>query len=191
MDPVRAALLLMDFQRAIVGALDQADGLIARARSAADRARRAGTLVGYVRVAFRPADRAAIPPRNKAFAGLPDGMLAEGSPDAEIHPDLAPEEGDLVVTKTRVGAFSTTDLAGRLEARGVETLVLAGVSTSGVVLSTVREAADRDFRLLVLADCCADRDPEVHRVLTERVFPRQADVIGSADLDAALAAVRA
>jgi nicotinamidase-related amidase len=54
--------------------------------------------------------------------------------------------------------------------------VLAGIATSGVVLSTVRQAADLDYRLIVLADACADRDPEVHRVLTEKVFPRQAQV---------------
>jgi nicotinamidase-related amidase len=59
----------------------------------------------------------------------------------------------------------------------VDTLVLAGISTSGVVLSTTRDAADRDFRLLVLADCCADPDPDVHRVLIEKVLPRQAEVI--------------
>ena len=60
--------------------------------------------------------------------------------------------------------------------RGAEadTLVLAGISTSGVVLSTLRQAADLDYRLTVLADACADTDPEVHRVLTEKVFPRQA-----------------
>ena len=59
--------------------------------------------------------------------------------------------------------------------------MLAGISTSGVVLSTVRDAADRDYRLLVLADCCADPDGEVHRVLMEKVLPRQVEVI---DLEA-------
>ena len=52
--------------------------------------------------------------------------------------------------------------------------MLAGISTSGVVLSTLRQAADLDYRITVLADACADPDPEVHRVLTEKVFPRQA-----------------
>jgi len=53
-------------------------------------------------------------------------------------------------------------------------LVLGGISTSGVVLSTVRQAADLDYGLTVLADACADPDPEVHRVLTEKIFPKQA-----------------
>ncbi len=61
--------------------------------------------------------------------------------------------------------------------RGAPHLVLAGIATSGVVLSTVREAADRDYQLTVLANGCLDRDPEVHRVLMGTVFPRQADVV--------------
>jgi nicotinamidase-related amidase len=88
-----------------------------------------------------------------------------------------------VVRKVRVGAFSTTDLDAQLRERGVDTLILAGISTSGVVLSTVRDASDRDYRVLVLADATADPEPDVHAFLTERIFPRQADVITVGDLD--------
>jgi nicotinamidase-related amidase len=63
----------------------------------------------------------------------------------------------------------------------VTSLVLAGISTSGVVLSTVREAADRDYELTVLENLCLDADEEVHRVLTGKVFPRQATVLAAAD----------
>jgi nicotinamidase-related amidase len=58
----------------------------------------------------------------------------------------------------------------------IQHLVLTGLSTGGVVLSTLREAVDKDYRLTVLADCCADADEEVHRVLTTKIFPRHADV---------------
>ena len=58
----------------------------------------------------------------------------------------------------------------------VRHLVLTGVATSGVVLSTLRSAADLDYRITVLSDGCGDGDPEVHRVLTEKVFPTQATV---------------
>jgi len=68
----------------------------------------------------------------------------------------------------------------------IATLILAGVSTSGVVLSTVRDAADRDYRVFVLADATADPEPGVHGFLTERVFPRQAQVITVAQLDGLL-----
>jgi nicotinamidase-related amidase len=68
-----------------------------------------------------------------------------------------------------------------LRSHDIDTLVLCGIATSGVVLSTVREGADRDYRLIVLEDLCLDADEEVHRVLTQKVFPRQADVVNSAD----------
>ena len=84
--------------------------------------------------------------------------------------------------KPAVGAFSTTDLEQQLKDRGITTLVLAGVSTSGVVLSTVREAADRHYHIYVLADASADRDPHVHTVLTDKVLPMQAHLITVADL---------
>ena len=74
-----------------------------------------------------------------------------------------------------------------LRAGGIDHLVLAGIATSGVVLSTLRQAADLDYRLTVLADGCLDADPEVHRVLTGKVFPRQADVGGIAGWTASLA----
>ena len=96
---------------------------------------------------------------------------------AAIHPALAPEPGDVVVTKRRVSAFAGSDLDVVLRAGGIETLALCGIATSGVVLSTLRQAADLDYGLTVLRDACADRDDEVHRVLLDKVFPRQAEVV--------------
>ena len=82
----------------------------------------------------------------------------------------------MVVTKRRVSAFTGSDLEVVLRSNGIDSLVLAGIATSGVVLSTVRQAADLDYRLTVLADGCLDADAAVHRVLLENVFPRQAEV---------------
>jgi nicotinamidase-related amidase len=73
-----------------------------------------------------------------------------------------------------------------MHARDIDTLILAGISTSGVVLSTVRDASDRDYRIFVLADAGADPDPETHAFLTAKVFPRQAHVIGVDDLSGLL-----
>jgi nicotinamidase-related amidase len=181
-ESAKSALLLMDFQNAVVGMVgDAAPALLDRAKKAREAARAAGMAVMHVRVAFTEADYAAISPRNKSFAALGKSrFLAEGSEPAAIHPALAPAPDEEVFTKTRVGAFSTTNLGERLAARGIDTLILSGIATSGVVLSTLRDAADHDYRLYVLSDCCADMDAEVHRVLMEKVFPRQADVI---DLD--------
>jgi nicotinamidase-related amidase len=186
-DPARTALLVMDYQPDIVALAPEPEALLARMGAAVEVARAAGATVGYVRVAVTPADRAAVPDRNKSFSALATSdRMTDGTPGAEVHPDLAPHDGDVTVRKVRVGAFSTTDLADQLAARGIDSLILAGISTSGVVLSTIRDAADHDYRLAVLVDCCADPDPEVHTVLTTKVFPRQADIVDSSELSALL-----
>lgn len=94
-----------------------------------------------------------------------------------VDPSLAPQPQDILVVKRRVSAFSGSDLEVILRSFGIEHMVLTGIATSGVVLSTVREAADKDYRITVLADGCADADQEVHQVLTTKVFPRQAEVL--------------
>jgi nicotinamidase-related amidase len=98
------------------------------------------------------------------------------APATQVVSALSPRPTEPIVVKHRVGPFLGTDLAPILSARRAETLVLLGVATSGVVLSTVRHAADVDYRLVVVQDGCADADAEVHRVLMEKVFPRQATV---------------
>jgi nicotinamidase-related amidase len=183
-DIEHAVLLVMDFQPGIVERVADAEALLDRVAGAIATARARGMAVGYVRVAFDDADYDAVPPTNKIFARLAEGRVNHvDSPATAVHDRLAPEPGDVVVRKTRVGAFSTTDLDEQLRKRGISTVVLAGISTSGVVLSTVRDAADRDYRIIVLADGCADFDAEVHDVLLGKVFPRQADVVTVAELD--------
>jgi nicotinamidase-related amidase len=183
LDAARTALLVMDYQVAIVGSFDCGGVLVARAARAIATARDRGVVVAFVRVAFDDTDYERIPPNNKSFSMLAaERRFPDDAPEAAIHASLSPQPDDIVVRKTRVGAFSTTDLDSQLRDRGVETLVLAGIATSGVVLSTVRDAADRDYRLYVLEDACGDRDPEVHDVLMRKVFPRQADVISTSEL---------
>ncbi len=119
--------------------------------------------------------RATCPGSTKRSA--PPGRAAH--PD--IHPAVAPQAADVVVTKRRVSAFSGSDLEMLLRSADVDHLVLTGIATSGVVLSTLRQAADLDFQLTVLSDACADADPEVHRVLMEKIFPAQAEVLSVAE----------
>jgi nicotinamidase-related amidase len=185
-DAARTALVLMDFQPAVLGTLAEGDAaaLLASAGKALTWARSAGLTVAHVRVAFRDADYAAIPEHNRAFAPFRGGgIMADGSPECEIVESLRPQRDEIVVRKTRFGSFSTTSLSPRLREAGIESLILAGISTGGVVLSTVRDAADQDFRVYVLADACADGNPHVHSILTEAVFPHQAYVISTAQLD--------
>jgi nicotinamidase-related amidase len=172
------ALLVMDVQRDIVGRFTAADpGYLARVGEAVAAARAAGIPVIYVVVGFRPGYPEASP-RNRTFAAIRgSGRLTADDEGAQIHPQVAPSPGDVIVTKRRVSAFAGSDLDVVLRSLGVDSLVLTGIATSGVVLSTLRQAADLDFGLTVLADACLDADPEVHRVLTEKVFPRQADVL--------------
>ena len=169
----RSALLVMDVQQGVVDRFTGDHDYLERVARAIEAARGASVPVIYVRVAFR-AGLPEVSPRNKAFSTIATTNrvgFSEADSATQIHEAVAPREGDVVVTKRRVSAFSGSDLDVILRAADIETLVLAGIATSGVVLSTVREAADRDFRLAVLSDACLDADPEVHRVLTEQVFP--------------------
>ena len=174
------ALLIMDVQQGVVERFAGDEGYLPRLAAAAEAARGAGVAVIYVTVAFR-AGYPEVSPRNKTFAAITGtGRFIEDDPATRIHPAVAPAPGDVVVRQLRVSAFAGSDLDVVLRAGGIDSLVLTGVATSGVVLSTLRQAADLDFGLTVLSDGCLDGDPEVHRVLTEKVFPRQADVVGVA-----------
>ncbi len=183
-------LLVMDVQQGIVERFAGDHGYLQRLQQAITAARGAGVPVIYVTVGFRPG-YPEVSPRNRAFSGLASaGRFAEGDPSAEIPAAVAPEPGDPVVTKRRVSAFAGSDLDVLLRSLDAGTLVLTGIATSGVVLSTLRQAADLDYRLVVLADGCLDADPEVHQVLTGKVFPRQAGVITVAEWAEDLAARR-
>jgi len=173
----KTALLLMDFQNVIVSRYNDNADFIDRVRTVKKAARDAGMLIVYVVVKFRP-DFPDVSPHNKAFVGLKAGAfpITEGDASSDIYAALAPDANDLVVTKRRVGAFSGSDLEVVLRSQEITRIVLTGISTSGVVLSTLRLAADMDYEVTVLSDCCYDKDEEVHRVLTQKVFPFQADV---------------
>jgi nicotinamidase-related amidase len=177
-DPRRTALLVMDFQNGIIARLGDPEPPLRAAERAVAWARGNGIQVGYVRVAFTGADYEAFPPTSRMGERAREAgdALRDDSPATQIHERIAPEPGDIIVRKTRVGAFSTTDLHEQLRDRGVDTLVLAGISTSGVVLSTVRDAHDRDYALYVVSDASADPEAEVHDFLMTRVFPRQAEI---------------
>jgi nicotinamidase-related amidase len=168
-----SALLVMDFQTLIVDNYAAgAEALLDRTAKLIAVARTAGMRVIYVVVGFRPG-YPEISDRNATFNGVKaSGVLAAGAENAKIHPAVAPL-AELI-----------------LRANGIETLILTGIATSGVVLSTLRHAADADYRLLVVGDCCSDGDEETHRVLLEKVFPRQATITMAAGLAQAIRAGR-
>jgi nicotinamidase-related amidase len=170
----RPVLLLMDFQHGIVERVGS-PSVIDAADRAAKAARTAGIPVMFVRVAFRPG-YPEVADSNASFSSVSQAgdTFTQDHPATQVHASLTPLDGEPVILKRRVSAFTGSDLDVLLRGAGADALILAGISTSGVVLSTLRQAADLDYRLTLLADACADPDEEVHRVLTEKVFPRQA-----------------
>ncbi|MEU4657413.1 isochorismatase family cysteine hydrolase [Streptomyces sp. NPDC023723] len=176
----KQALLVMDVQNLIVDRYADGDYLH-RLQRAVDGARAGQLPVIYAAVGFRPG-YPEVNPRNKMFGGLAGRAGSSADEEANrIHDAVRPREGDIIVTKRRVSAFSGSDLDLVLRSSGVDHLVLTGIATSGVVLSTVRQAADLDYELTVLSDACQDIDSEVHRVLMEKIFPQQAEVVTVAE----------
>lgn len=180
-DPARSAILSMDYQSAIVSiyAGSQQEELLSRTASVLAQARSFGMTIIHVQVGFRP-NLPEISPRNLLLRAIKDSpkhqQLFQGEAGA-IHSAVAPEGDDIAITKHRVSAFTGTDLEMILRAKEIDTLIMFGIATSGVVLSTLLQAADADYRLLVIKDCCADLDQELHACLTEKLFVRQATVV--------------
>jgi nicotinamidase-related amidase len=160
----------MDVQPGVIDRAGNQDTYLSRAASAVGHAHALGIRVIYVVVAFRPG----APEASDVFRAYAPAFV-------DAQPVMTPTAGDIVVAKKRISAFAGSDLEVLLRANDIRHLVLCGIATSGVVLSTLREAADKDYALTVLSDLCADADAEVHRVLLEKVFPRQAKVVTTAE----------
>ena len=129
--------LIMDYQHDIVSNVEASYPASWTAPHLCSAWRGGRGPVIYVVVRFRPG-HPEVSARNKIFSGMKAaGRLAEGSPGAAIHDRVRPQANEVIVTKRRVGAFSTTDMETVLRAHNVTHLVLLGIATSGVVLSTV------------------------------------------------------
>jgi nicotinamidase-related amidase len=175
------AVLGMDCHAGIVSVYlkDDRDAFLTRASSALNHARSKGMMVIHVQVGFRPG-LPEVSSRNVLLGAIkssPQRQQLFQGPLAAIPPAIAPKEGEIVVTKHRVSAFTGTDLAMILRANDIDTLVLFGIATSGVVLSTLLDASDDDFRLAVIKDCCADLDANLNDCLINRFFPSRAAVL--------------
>jgi branched-chain amino acid transport system permease protein len=176
------ALIIGDVQTGILDTFPWSRTVLPPLQQALTHARTSAVPVIFVRTALRSID-ADIPKRNPIAAWLADSgdLFRESAPETQVHPAVAPDHDDPVVTKRRVSAFTGTDLDAVLRARNVTSLVLAGVATSGVVLATLLSAVDLDYAVTVLADCCADQDQAVHALLTTTVFPGRGARVTSAE----------
>jgi nicotinamidase-related amidase len=176
LDPKKTALLTLDYQKGILGFVPAAEAVIPNGAKAVEFARKKQFHIIHVGLGFS-AGHPEISDTESRFKLIKENNLfVIGTPSAEFYSGVARPE-DLVVFKQRVGAFSENQLHLILRSRGIDNLVLFGISTSGIALSTLRRAADLDFRCVVLKDACFDPDEEVHRVLTEKIFPAQATVL--------------
>jgi nicotinamidase-related amidase len=185
--PSRAALVVIDMQRdflepggfgsSLGNDVDHLRSAIPPCARALTAARQNGLLVVHTREGHRP-DLADAPPA-KLARGAPgktigdEGpmgrILVRGEPGHEIVADLAPWDGEPVIDKPGKGAFYATDLEPMLRHRGIDTLFICGVTTEVCVHTTIREANDRGFRCVALADACASYFPEFHRVALEMI----------------------
>ena len=157
-DREKTAVVILDFQQRIVANYaSDPEAVVQKASQVLQGARRAG--IPVIHVIHRGGD------------------FQDYAPDVEVHQGVQPQSGELVITKTMAGPFSTTGLDVTLREMGKDTLVVLGVSTSGCVLSTVRWAADVNYNFIVVSDACSEVDLEVHRVLTEKVSPAQGTVM--------------
>jgi nicotinamidase-related amidase len=172
------ALLVMDVQPPIVGLLQENSAAFLDALvETIETARNNHIEVIYVVIGFRKG-YPEVSTMNKSFSGIRNsGRNFDTEEATRPAAKVAPMQEEVIITKKRVSAFTGSDLEVVLRSKGIQHLVLTGIATSGVVLSTLREAADKDYFITVLSDCCGDADPEVHRVLTTKVFPRQAEVL--------------
>ena len=180
------ALLLLDCQEGVAGRVFGDEGtraaFVAAVRAAVATAQAAGLPCIRVEVEFRPG-HPEVSPSNAYFGRVKDaGRLVAGTdqvaPMAELADLLAPLPR---VVKRRIGAFPDTDLAVLLRGLSCDGIALAGLITSGAVLSTACAAADLDYRVTVLSDACHDPTEPVHRALVDSVLPMRADVVSAGE----------
>lgn len=165
------ALFVMDMQAPMLAMYPEIMGFVPNVKKAIAHARNKKIPVIYVVIGFRPGAPEATAAMRDRFGKM---NMEEW---VKILPELAPQEGEITITKRRVSAFTGSDLEVVLRATGIKHMILTGIATSGVVLSTACEASDKDYRISVLSDCCADPDPETHKLLTTKFFPRRGTVL--------------
>lgn len=191
----RTALVMIDMQRDFLepGGFGETLGndvsLLQKAvppcRALLDGMRRKGILVIHTREGHRPDLSDA--PRAKVERGAPSlrigakgpmgRILVRGEPGHDLIPELYPIAGEPVIDKPGKGAFYATDLHSILNNRGIESLIVCGVTTEVCVHTTVREANDRGYRCIVPGDCCGSYFPEFHE-MGLRMIQAQGGIFG-------------
>jgi biuret amidohydrolase len=195
LDPKKTAVIMIDMQRDFLepGGFGETLGndvsLLKKAvgpcKALLDLARRTGILVIHTREGHRPDLSDA--PKAKVERGAPSmrigspgpmgRILVRGEPGHDLIPELYPLPGEPIIDKPGKGAFYATDLGSILQHRGIETLIVCGVTTEVCVHTTVREANDRGYKCIVPGDCCASYFPEFHE-MGLRMIKAQGGIFG-------------
>jgi maleamate amidohydrolase len=177
-DPARTALIVMHYQTDILGLFPSvAPSLLANTRKLCDAARARGVGVWFANLRFGPG-YPEVSPSNKNGQGIKRlGLFI----DDRIAPELGQQADEPLIIAHRASVFFGTDLEVRLSARGIDSLIMAGIASTGVVLSSVAYASDADFRLYTVKDCCYDPDPVVHEHLFSTAFDSRTTVLSLAD----------
>jgi nicotinamidase-related amidase len=183
-DPKKTALVVIDLQNAIVGmntVPHAAAQVVENAKKLADAFRVHGAPVVYVRVDLNDFMKLSVDqPPNLGDKPLPAAA-------SEITPSAGFQHGDILVTKRHWGAFAGTDLEQQLKSRGIDTVVLTGISTNAGVESTARQGTGLGFAFVLVEDACSSQNAEHHRFAFENIFPRLARVRTTDEVLAALA----
>jgi nicotinamidase-related amidase len=178
-DPPHTAILSMDLQAGIISIYAKDEiGFPERAARVLAHSRQHELRVIHIQVGFRKG-LPEVSARNSLFAAVKNSeqhqKLFMGEAGA-IHPLLTPHADDIVIVKHRISAFTGTDLDMILRANEIHTLVLFGIATSGVLLSTLCAAVDLDYGVIVIKDCCVDQDAELHGALINKYFTKRGEV---------------
>jgi len=184
LDRSKTAVLSMDLFKGMANnPMVQERNTMGNARKVLDAARVAGVPVIHVVIGFREG-YPEVSDRNKLFGGMikKNGLMRMGGEQVEIHDLVKPAPGEVVVNRPRINPFYNSELPSLLKAKDIETVVLMGISTNFVVEAAVRHAADADYRVIVLEDCCASHArAEDHDWTIQNVLSRLVDVASSDD----------
>ena len=183
-----SALLVLHYQLNMINKLSKEDRskLLNNMAKVINVARKHTLPIIYVIAQFRKG-YPEVSPRNPSYYKKKENrILTEGNPEAEICSEVCPQPEELVIINKRTSAFIGNDLDIILRSMNVDTLILGGVSTLGVVESTARQATDMDYRIVVLSDCCADRIAEANEFALKWVMPRVSTVCTSDEIVSAI-----
>jgi nicotinamidase-related amidase len=176
--PAQTALVVMHYQTDILELFPSVTPTwLANIRKPCDAARAKGVSVYFAKIHFGPGNPE-VSPLNRNGQGIRQLGLFVGD---KIAPELGQQATEPLIIAHRASVFFGTDLHARLSAQGIDTLIMVGIASTGVVLSSVAYASDADYRLFTVKDCCYDPDQIVHDHLFSTAFDSRTTVLSLAD----------